>query len=188
MTTCIGPECDNEPKALGLCTGHYQQKRRGQYPLSPLIRRNRTDIRDDQGRKLCARCGMWKHVELFWRRKPKPESGYTTRDGLDPTCNSCKRDDMLRKNYNINSADYDNLLSKQGGVCAICHRYPDQCGVLHVDHDHACCPGKKDSCGGCVRGLLCSDCNGAIGMLQESPIIFANALQYLGGEPNAPRT
>lgn len=27
-----------------------------------------------------------------------------------------------------------------------------------VDHDHDCCPGGW-SCGRCVRGLICSECN-----------------------------
>lgn len=39
---------------------------------------------------------------------------------------------------------------------------------LVVDHDHRCC-ASTNSCGACVRGLLCSSCNTAAGMLQDSP-------------------
>lgn len=63
----------------------------------------------------------------------------------------------LRYRYNISGADYERLLSSQGGTCAICGIKPGS-RRLAVDHDHACCPGRR-SCGRCVRGLLCKRCN-----------------------------
>lgn len=54
-------------------------------------------------------------------------------------------------------AQYENLLSKQNGVCALCKQPPKRIR-LAVDHDHKCCPGDK-ICGKCIRGLLCSTCN-----------------------------
>lgn len=39
---------------------------------------------------------------------------------------------------------------------------------LVVDHDHNCCPGVH-SCGQCVRGLICHQCNIAAGMLGDDP-------------------
>lgn len=38
--------------------------------------------------------------------------------------------------------------------------------LLVVDHDHACCPGDH-SCGKCVKGLICFDCNTALGLLRD---------------------
>lgn len=46
-----------------------------------------------------------------------------------------------------------------------CHRIK-----LVVDHDHA--TGK-------VRGLLCHNCNRALGLLHDNPVTINNALEYL---------
>lgn len=54
--------------------------------------------------------------------------------------------------YGITPAEYDLLLTAQGGVCAICHRHP-QTKRLNVDHDHKKV-GRES-----VRGLLCHLCN-----------------------------
>ncbi len=52
----------------------------------------------------------------------------------------------------VTDADYERLLSEQGGTCALCPTKP-KTRRLHVDHDHA--TGK-------VRGLLCYRCNRAL--------------------------
>ena len=41
--------------------------------------------------------------------------------------------------------------------------------LLVVDHDHDCCPVSSYSCGRCVRGLICRDCNTAAGLLADEP-------------------
>lgn len=46
----------------------------------------------------------------------------------------------------------------------------------HVDHDHSCCPGER-SCGKCVRGVLCNNCNLGLGFLREQNI--GRAVAYL---------
>ena len=42
----------------------------------------------------------------------------------------------------------------------------DHNGVLHIDHDHTCCPGRR-SCGKCVRGILCARHNLLIGQFEN---------------------
>ena len=84
-----------------------------------------------------------------------------------------------RNRFGITLARYEELFSSQGGGCAVCGRGECHGGVrLAVDHDHTCCPGKK-SCGACVRGLLCADCNRAIGLLKDSSELAERAAKYL---------
>lgn len=68
---------------------------------------------------------------------------------------TARRAQSVRRIYKLSWDKYEEMLAAQGGRCAICQRKSKK---FHVDHDHACCPG-KESCGKCVRGLLCSMCN-----------------------------
>lgn len=72
--------------------------------------------------------------------------------------------------YGITFQEYDALLTKQNGTCAIC-RLPCATGrKLCIDHDHK--TGK-------VRGLLCRTCNSGIGLLKEDIDTLKRAVQYL---------
>ncbi len=65
----------------------------------------------------------------------------------------------LKYDYNITPDQWFFMLEKQGGVCGICGKPPQENQRrFAVDHDHNCCPG-FGSCGKCIRGLLCSYCN-----------------------------
>jgi Recombination endonuclease VII len=69
-----------------------------------------------------------------------------------------RRSDLKNK-YGITLAEYDALLQAQNGRCAVCETKPTQ-KILHVDHDHVT---------GELRGLLCSACNTALGLLNDDP-------------------
>ncbi len=72
----------------------------------------------------------------------------------------------LKYKYKITLEDYDRMLEEQGGGCAVCGSLDSGGkGRFHVDHDHSCCPTEK-TCGKCVRGLLCSQCNVRLGVLE----------------------
>jgi recombination endonuclease VII len=75
--------------------------------------------------------------------------------------------------YGITTTEYDALLARQGGVCAICGKTPEQSrkiGTLDIDHCH-----KTKT----VRGLLCTGCNVLLGLLQKRDL---NRIQlYLSG-------
>ncbi len=68
--------------------------------------------------------------------------------------------------YGITMVEYGAMLKKQGGICTCCgsdHR-------LCVDHCHVT---------GAVRGLLCNNCNLALGCVNDSPRILQNLIKYL---------
>lgn len=77
----------------------------------------------------------------------------------------------LKKLYGITPEEYEEMLAKQGGLCAVCRGEPYGRGnKLHVDHDHAT---------GRVRGLLCHGCNASLGLMKESPERLRSAAVYL---------
>lgn len=83
---------------------------------------------------------------------------------------------QLWTQYRLRLEDYLRLLREQGGRCAICRRRVE--GHLSVDHDHRCCPGKK-SCGKCVTGLLCRQCNMGLGLFGENSQTLRAAADYV---------
>ncbi len=82
------------------------------------------------------------------------------------------------KTKGLSLEGYNELFKKQNGVCAICLTPPQSHRRLCIDHDHKCCVGIK-SCGKCIRGLLCDDCNHALGSAKDSIKILENAVKYL---------
>ena len=80
-----------------------------------------------------------------------------------------------KRKYGITPEQYDQMLQDHGGVCAICKR-PETAGrngrikLLSVDHNHT----TKE-----LRGLLCDQCNKALGCVQDSVERLQSAIDYL---------
>jgi hypothetical protein len=74
-----------------------------------------------------------------------------------------------KRKYGVTRDQYNTRLQEQDGVCAICQR-EDPHRALAVDHDHKT---------GEVRGLLCADCNTALGKFQDDPEVLHRAKTYL---------
>src|SRR5438876_4448518 len=91
------------------------------------------------------------------------------------------RDWHLRYNYNgFGVTDFNAMALAQNGVCACCGNPPTLINGrsrrssstpprLFIDHDHTT---------GVVRGLLCNDCNLALGYLHEDPERILDLLTY----------
>lgn len=107
------------------------------------------------------------------------------RDGFQRNCKPCQKEHAkslspeqkeanwarrIERVYGISSERYYSMLAEQGG-CRICGEGPvGAVAKLAVDHCHRT---------GRVRGLLCTKCNSAIGLLSESRESLAAAINYL---------
>jgi hypothetical protein len=137
------------------------------------------------------KCCLCKTVKEIANFKKKSERYYESR------CTECfneyvrgrydydrERDKQLRQNYGITLAEYNVLYEAQNGVCAACKMpetrragrrkkiedaAPDITPMLHVDHDHV--TGK-------IRGLLCLECNTALGSLHDNIERIKSLLSY----------
>lgn len=91
---------------------------------------------------------------------------------------------MYKRRYGMTVEQYQAMVTLQNGLCYICHRPPTgrraegEQPLLHVDHDHNT---------GAIRRLLCSKCNQAIGLMDDSPDRLLAAAAYLEEHVNFSR-
>lgn len=78
----------------------------------------------------------------------------------------------LNYNHGVTLDQYNDLLAKQNGVCAICQEECPTGRKLAVDHCHET---------NVIRGLLCIRCNNGIGQLRDSIKLLQRAIEYLQG-------
>lgn len=81
----------------------------------------------------------------------------------------------LRTRWGIDLAAYERKMVEQRGTCAICKKPCKSGKRLAVDHDHSTNQ---------LRGLLCTNCNTAIGSLSDSSDLCRKAAEYLEGWKN----
>lgn len=80
--------------------------------------------------------------------------------------------------YGLDIASLQKRLDAQFGHCATCYTVltldssskNEVIKPAHVDHDHKT---------GLVRGILCSKCNHALGLVNDDPDILKNMIEYL---------
>lgn len=146
--------------------------------------------------KVCKKCNLEKSDADYYK-EPR------VKDGLQARCKECCKSDaravfeanpepyrrrareaydyaerrarMLMSEYGMTPQDYMDLYEKQNGCCAICKATESKHNATHhllIDHNHIT---------NCVRGLICSPCNLAIGKLKvdEGNKLILGTLFYL---------
>ena len=195
--TCEFPDCDAPHKARGWCALHYFQwrttgavkPRRWGVKGGPCVvcggvvpegsgRRShcspgcqQADSRNPNGRLKSASCNYCGETFYFDRARTGRLQRVDTK-----WCPDCGRDspDVQRlRRYGITKEFWERESAKGCQICGTTE------GTLHVDHDHACCPGQKACCGKCVRGLLCGSCNRGLGLFRDDLQRVTAAAAYL---------
>ena len=138
--------------------------------------------------KMCTVCKVAKPFEDFYDGyKAKKQKDVTNKKYPHSRCKECDharvkvyhKDNKAkvtkrqlishrRRLYGLNEEEYNNMILSQNNLCAICNKPSDK--TLHIDHDHVT---------GRVRGLLCSNCNLGIGLLEEDLVVLNRAIEYL---------
>jgi hypothetical protein len=134
----------------------------------------------------CKRCGADKPGEAFYQpypgayRKPCKQcisedrrKRYRESNGADVSY-----EQVLKRDYGITLAEYNEKLRKQASRCAICRRgemvrTTAQAGTprrLSVDHDHVT---------GAVRGLLCQRCNTLVWAIEDNHTTIDAIRKYI---------
>ena len=155
----------------------YQAKRR----LDPAFReKNRAQValyRENNREKVNASIAAWRarnpekvlEAQRAWIAKQDPTE---LRERNREAYVRYKRAHHLRKKFDITPEQYVAKLTAQNGGCCICEtKEPGGSGKhFAVDHDHET---------GQVRGLLCSACNHALGLMKDSPELLRRAATYI---------
>ena len=104
---------------------------------------------------------------------------------LTPWCNDCSKIQLKKRlcrtkeyraetymlwSFGLTRAQYDTLIKEQGGGCGICGGQSNNGRRLSIDHCHV-----TDK----IRGILCNNCNTALGMANDSIDILSKMIQYL---------
>lgn len=85
---------------------------------------------------------------------------------------------VLKRNFGLSVEAYHEMLEAQGGVCAICENIDATGRRLAVDHCHET---------GRIRGLLCTHCNTALGLVNDSVDTLRRMKEYLSQPTEPPK-
>lgn len=148
----------------------------GKKKCSTAFNKNRTKASGYDG--MCKKCrkAYYKNKKYFQKNyeKNKDKKLAAAKKRYDEK-GPIIRHERRRRLYGIDPQLYLDLLEKQNGLCAICDNpagnfLNGKPRALSLDHDHTT---------GRVRGLLCSKCNFALGLMQDNPALLKKAADYL---------
>lgn len=127
-----------------------------------------SDFGNDRGKlkKRCKQCVKAYNSKRYSENKEKIKENVRQWKAKNPSKVKSLLKSWRIRQYGITIEQYEKMLERCGGLCEICYKSRK----LHIDHDHK--TGK-------VRGLLCFDCNTAIGKLGDNPEVILSAHKYL---------
>jgi len=114
-----------------------------------------------------------KNKEICKERTKSHASCKTARDNYrnKPEVKEKNRNRRLVNAYGMTNEDYEKLLELQHFCCAGCGTHQNELDKkLNVDHDHKT---------GIIRGLLCGNCNRALGLVKDNLQTLTRLHQYL---------
>ncbi|MCK9429436.1 MAG: endonuclease VII domain-containing protein [Candidatus Omnitrophica bacterium] len=132
-----------------------------------------TYCRRDHSYKECKKCynlRVKKYCENNKEKKRKSskiwwENNKTSR-------NIIRKEQRLKRNYDLSLIDRENILKEQDYKCKSCNT--DLKNLIsyhiHIDHDHTT---------NVIRGILCRGCNIALGLLNDDPDKILKLYNYL---------
>lgn len=186
---CTVSWCDRKRFGRGFCQAHYFRHIRGQdmnTPIKPRRVAYGCSVEGcDRVHKARGLCGLH-HARLL--RGASLEDPEQKQDGSrkcevrgcgqkHSSFGFCGRHYHAFKKYRLTP---EELYLRDTTPCQICGSYPNEGTSLAVDHDHSCCPG-EETCGKCVRGFLCVNCNRGLGCFKDRGDLLKRALDYLQG-------
>lgn len=131
--------------------------------------------------KWCGCCKTNLPLESFAKNKNK-------KDGLQERCTTCRKNHhqkvkhlipkqtkeqkrkYLIKSYGLSVLEFNKMLESQENKCAICKSENWGRPSPNIDHCHNSLK---------VRGLLCNNCNRALGLFKDNIEVLENARKYL---------
>jgi hypothetical protein len=114
--------------------------------------------------KTCTKCGIDKELEEFYKRGAKRQSRCKVCQGAERS-KYYKKHDTIRLQLGLTHEQVEEITSP--GMCQACGATDRK---LCIDHDHKTMQ---------PRGLLCHNCNTALGLVNDDPSILLNLLTYL---------
>lgn len=120
--------------------------------------------------KKCKTCSINKELSMFEPRKLSCKQCRNIKRVQMHDFNKNK-DGLLKARFGISLNDYNKMFIDQGGCCSIC-KIPQSAlpKSFAVDHDHIT---------GAIRGLLCDNCNRALGQFKDNVNNLKLAIAYL---------
>lgn len=134
-----------------------------------LCRHCETQPRCEESHGLCTGCKSKEDVAYYSKNSEKVKERVRRNYSTEYEFARC-----LRRYYNLTVDQYNDMVEKQNGLCAICNQPPKKTHSrnqrLYIDHNHA----TKQN-----RALLCDSCNFLIGHAEENLATLLSAIEYL---------